>query len=274
MADQAPVNQSTTLSQKVSDGLSSIKDSIKKVQLPLKKGALSGGVVVMKLGLSKLAFQCPEKNYRVYSMLFIIAPAVLLLCLALMLSKPFWHLTVGSCFLPRRFRQSIWRRYRRSLYLCLFAPIFWLLFVYVQADYYVCYKLGAVEQRYNETSNPLEKSMILLEIESIETESHMITIVMVVVVALLATIGITLDRCCTKVDKTITDEEEYAFYLAEEQIKLFNAKLEPLAKQQAKQEVEELFEKYKDVSSDPAEKIRLISKEIEKKVPWMAVGTV
>ena len=116
--------------------------------------------------------------------------------------------------------------------------------------------------------------MILLEIESIEAESHMIAIVMVVVVALLATIGITLDRCCTKADKTITDEEEYVFYLAEEQIKLFNAKLEPLAKEQAKQEVEELFEKYKDVSSDPAEKIRLISKEIEKKFPWMAVGTI
>ena len=274
MADQAPANQSTTLSQKVSGGLSSIKDSIKKVQLPLKKGALSGSVVVMKLGLSKLAFQCPEQNYGVYSMLFIIGPAVLLLCLALMLSKPFWHLTLGSCFLPRSFRQSIWRRYRRSLYLCLFAPIVWLLFVYVQADYYVCYKLGAVEQRYNTLSNPLEKSMILLEIESIEAESHMIAIVMVVVVALLATIGITLDRCCTKADKTITDEEEYVFYLAEEQIKLFNAKLEPLAKEQAKQEVEELFEKYKDVSSDPAEKIRLISKEIEKKFPWMAVGTI
>ena len=274
MADQAPANQSTTLSQKVSNGLSSVKDSIKTVQLPLKKGALSGGVVVMKLGLSKLAFQCPEQNYGVYSMLFIIAPAVLLLCLALMLSKPFWHLTLGSCFLPRRFRQSIWRRYRKSLYLCLLAPIVWLLFVYVQADYYVCYKLGAVEQRYNRTSNPLEKSMVLLEIESIEAESHMIAIVMVVVVALLATIGITLDRCCTKADKTITDEEEYVFFLAEEQIKLFNAKLQPLAKEQAKQDVEELFEKYKDVSSDPAEKIRLISKEIEKKFPWMAVGTV
>lgn len=261
--EEAPVYLS--FSQRISDGLSFLTDSLKKIELPLQNVFISAAVFGLKEVLKKLAFKCPERNYELYSLLFIFVPAVVLFCLALMISRSFWKMVSGCCLLPRSRRRSIWKRSRKYVYLCSLPPVVWFLFVFVDADYYICFKQGSLEARLNKTE-PSQHSAILIDFQSTEAESQIIALLLLSVIILFATILITLDRCCTKAESAIDDDEEYNQYLAQEEIRLFNLKLEPLAKEQAKEQMEALFEKYKDVS-DPAEKIRLISKQLEKDFP-------
>ena len=265
MVEEAPVNPN--LSQTIAAGLSLLTDGLKKLEIPLKHAILSGTVLGLKRTINKLVFKCPPRNYKLYSLLFIFVPAVMLFCLALMISKSFWEIAARCCLLPRSRRRSIWKRSRKYVYLCCFSPVVWFLFVFIDAEYYVCSKLGSLEVRLNSTTNSLEKSAILNEFQSIEAESQIIALVLLAVTLLLATIFISLDRCYTKAASDINDDQEYVQYLAEEEIKLFNTKLEPLAKEQATQHVEALFKKYEDVI-DPLERVRLISKEIAKEYPW------
>lgn len=270
MAEEAPVYPN--LSQRVSAGISFLIDISKKLELPLKNVIISGAVLGLKQFMNKLVFKCPEENYQLYSTLFMFVPAVMLFCVALMVSKSFWEIAAGCCLLPKSRLRTAWRRSRKYVYLCSLPPVVWLLFVFVDADFYVCLKLGSLEARLNKT-DPLEKPAILTEFQSAEAESQIIALLLLSATVLFATVMISLDRCCTKGDSPISNDQEYVQFLAEEEIKLFNSKLEPLAKEQAKEQVEALFEKYKDVS-DPAEKIRLISKHIERDFPWQAGGKI
>ena len=254
------------LNQGISAGMSFLKDSLKKAELPLQHALISGTVFGFKQTLDKLLFKCPEENYKLYSSLFMFVPVAILFCLALMVSKSFWKIVSGCCFLPRNQRRSIWKRMRKYVYLCTLPPVVWLLFVFVDADFYICFKLGPKEPRLNKT-DPLEKPALLTDFQSAEAESQIIALLLLSVAVLFAMILLSLDRCCTKADSAIDSEEEYVQYLAEEEIKLFNSKLKPLAKEQANEQMEALFEKHKDVS-DPAERIRLISRQIEREFPW------
>ncbi|RMX41948.1 hypothetical protein pdam_00020943 [Pocillopora damicornis] len=183
--------------QLITGGISSLKEIIQKVELPLQQAFISGLVLGLKEFLNKLVFKCPERHHKLYSMLFIFAPVV---------------------------------------------------------------------TRLNKTT-PDEHPEILSEFEAANTESQVIGFIMLSITMLFATISISVDRCCSKSDTAIKDQQEYEHYLAEEEIRLFNQKVEPLAKEQAKVHVEALFEKYRE-TSDNKEMIRQISKHIEEEFPW------
>ena len=253
MAEAAPAYPS--LSQQVSSGISSLKDSIKKVALPLQKAALTAVVLALKEFLNKLVLKCPE-----------VVSAVQLFCFALMISRSFWKMIAGCCRLTRSRWRVIWQRSRKFVYLCSLPPVAWLLFALFDTKYYVCAKLGSLEVCLNDTA-PLGQPALLAEYQSASTESQIIAFLLLSVTALNATMVISIDRCCTRAETGISNDEDYVHHLAEEQIKLFNMKLEPLAKEQAKAQVDALFDKYKDID-DAAEKARVVAKDIENEFPW------
>ena len=84
---------------------------------------------------------------------------------------------------------------------------------------------------------------------------------------LIGTIAISLDRCCTKSDSSIENDEDYVYNLAEEQIKLFNSRIEQLAKEEAQMQVQTVFDEFESVT-DNSEKIRLVSEIIAEGFPW------
>lgn len=252
-------------SQRISAGLSLLTDTAKKLELPIKNVLVSGGVLGLKQALNKLVFTCPGENYKLYSALFMFVPAVVFFCLALMISKSFWKIVSGCCLLPRTRRRSIWKSSRKYVYLCILPSIVWFLFVFVDTDYYVCFKLGSLEAGINNT-DLFGKEAFLIDFQSAKAESHIIALLLLAGIIVVASIVISADRCCTKAESAIDDDEEFVHFLGKEEIKLFNSKLEPLAKELAKEQVEALFKKYEDVS-DPVEKVRLISRQIEKEFP-------
>ncbi|XP_022782139.1 protein FAM26F-like [Stylophora pistillata] len=260
------VQVNPSLSQLMTGGISSLKEILKKVELPLQNAFLSGLVLGLKEFLNKLVFKCPERYHRLYSMLFIFVPVVAFFCFALIISTSFWKMVAGCCRLPTHLRRVIWQRSRRFVYLSTLPPIVWLLFALFDTKYYVCAKLGSLEARLNKTTSD-EYPEILTEFEAANTESQVIGFILLSVTILFATILISLDRCFSRSNTGIKNEQEYEHYLAEEEIRLFNQKVKPLAKEQAKVQVEALFEKYKE-TGDNEEIIRQISKHIAVDFPW------
>ena len=251
---------------KLNEGISALKDKLKNLELPLMNVVIPVLVFGFKQGANKLIFHCPQMNHKIYSLLFIIAPSLVFFCFALMLSKSFWKVMSGCCRLPKEQRQTIWKRSRKYVYLCTLPPVAWLLFVFLDTEYYVCYRLGPTEVRFNQTY-PLEKPIIYAaDLPSTKAESQIIAFLLLIAVTILATVAISIERCCTKVGSDIDNKEEYMQYLEDEEKHLFNSKLKTLAKEHAKEELEAHFEKYKDVS-DPEERILFISQELEKRFP-------
>ena len=260
--------QLTNLAQLASSGIFGFKEGLKKVALPLQNAGLSVVVLGFKEVVNKIVFNCPQRHYQLYSLMFMFAPAVLLLCLALMVSRNFWKMAAGCCRLRRPQRRVVWQQSRKYVILSIVPPTAWILFALFDAEYYICAKLGSEKIRLNSTA-PFQQSALLAEYESAKIESRMIGIFLLTGIVLVGTVLISIERCCTRPDTRISNDEEYTYFLAEEQIKLFNSKLEPLAKEQAKVEVEALFERFKDVD-DIAKKVRLISEELENEIPWAA----
>ena len=256
------------LAQLASSSIFGFKEVLKKVALPLQNAGLSGLVLGFKEVVNKVAFNCPQHYYQLYSLMFMFAPAVLLLCLALMVSRNFWKMAAGCCRLRRPQRRVVWQQSRKYVILSIVPPTAWILFALFDAEYYICAKLGSKHIRLNNTA-PFQQPALLAEYESAKIESRMTGIFLLTGIVLVGTVLITVERCCTRPDTGISNDEEYTYYLVLEQIKLFNSKLEPLAKEQAKVEVEALFERFKDVD-DIAEKVRLISEELEDEIPWAA----
>ena len=263
MTERDPVSL-PKLTQLASSGLVSLKEGLSKAALPLQNAGLSGVVWGLKKMVQQLVFNCPERHYQLYSLLFMFAPAVLLLCVALMVSRNFWKIAAGCCRLRRHKRRVVWQQSRKYVILSIVPPTAWILFALFDTEYYTCAKLGSKKIRLNKTAPAL-----LAEYEIARIESRIIGIFLLTGIVLVGTVLISIERFCTRPDSAISNDEEYTHYLAEEEIKLFNSKLRPLAKEQAKVQVEALFERFKDMD-DIAEKVRLISEEIEDEIPWAA----
>ena len=267
MTEEDPT-QLTKLAQLASSGIVGFKEVLKKVALPLQKAGLFGVVLGLKKVVNKVVFNCPRRHYQLYSLMFMFVPAVLLFCLALMVSRNFWKMVAGCCRLRRPQQRVVWQQSRKYVFLSIVPPTAWILLALFETEYYICAKLGSKHIRLNNTA-PFQQPALLAEYETAKIESRMIGIFLLTGVVLVGTVLISIERCRIRPDTGISNDEEYTHYLAEEQIKLFNSKLKPLAKEQAKVEVEALFERFKDVD-DIAEKVRLISKELEDEIPWAA----
>ena len=155
----------------------------------------------------------------------------------------------GCCCLPSNRRRIVWKRSRKFVFLGSLSPVMWLLFVFIDTKYYVCSKLGPLDARLSQgkipspfkATDPPEMSVLLTEYHSAQAESQIIPFLLLSVVILVSTIFISLDRCCTKADSSILNEQDYVHYLVDEQIKLFNSKTELLAKEEAKEQVKAIF---------------------------------
>ena len=261
--------QPPKLTQLASSGILGLKEILQKVALPLQKAGLTGVVLGLKQLVNKIVFNCPQHYYQLYSLIFMFTPAVLLLCLALIVSRSFWKMAAGCCHLRRPQRRVVWQQSRKYVILSIVPPTAWILFALFDTEYYTCAKLGSKKIRLNNTA-PFQQPALLAEYETAKIESRMIAIFLLTGIVLVGTVLISIERCCIRPATGISNDEEYTHYLAEEEIKLFNSKLAPLAKEQAKLEVEALFERFKDVD-DIAEKVRLISEELEDEIPWAAI---
>ena len=85
------------LTELASSAIVGFKERLQKIALPPQNAGLSGLVLGFKEVVNKVVFNCPQHYYQLYSLMFMFAPAVLLLCLALLISRDFWKMAAGCC---------------------------------------------------------------------------------------------------------------------------------------------------------------------------------
>ena len=196
--------------------------------------------------LNDIVFSCPEENFKVYSILFILGPSILLFCLALLVSTPFWQAVTGCCLLRCRGKKSLFLKAKNSLFVSCLPPVIWLVYAFVEEDYYVCAKLGPLDTALAKANSTALRDAVSKEFSQAKTVSQIIAWGLILGLVIVSTIFVTVYRLCLPVDPKLQGNYAYQEYEAEKAVTLFNDKIKPLAEADAKRLIEGLFEKHKD----------------------------
>ena len=237
----------------------------KSNEVPLKSIVAALLLYGVKEFLSIIVFSCPDSNYEVYGYLFIFGPSVLLFCLSLLASTAFWQAVTGCCLLRCRGKRRLWLKARNSLYVAFMPPVIWLIYAFVEENYYVCAKLGPQASALAKANTTAKKEAVNTEFSQMKTESQLIAWGLLLGLVILSTIFVTIYRLCLPVDPKMQGKYAFHDYEADKAVALFNEKVKPLAEQQAQQLIDNLFSKYKDKNGE--EQVKVIEDQLKKMFP-------
>lgn len=215
--------------------------------------------------LSDIVFSCPEENFKVYGILFILGPSILLFCLALLASTPFWQAVTGCCLLRCRRKKLLFLKAKNSLFVSCLPPVIWLVYAFVEEDYYVCAKLGPLDTALAKATTTALKDAVNKEFFQAKTASQFLAWGLILGLVIVSTVFVTVYRLCLPVDPKLQGKYAFQEYEAEKAVTLFNDKIKPLAEADAEQLIESLFEKHKDKKGE--EQIKAIEEQLKNLFP-------
>lgn len=230
------------------------KDIIASSEIPVKTSIITLTLYGFKAFLQEVVFNCPRNYHILYGCLFICGPAVILFCLSMLISESFWTLVTGCCRLQSRKRRLVWWKSSKSIYLSLLPPCIWLIFAFMEGDFYVCLSLGPFKVAKEKVTDSKALEALQDQYASAKSFSVIISWAMLISLTVFVTIVVTLSRLLAQVDPKLQGEIEFDEIEAQEAVKLWNAKLQTLAKAQALEVIQEVEEMAQD--SDLAEQIR------------------
>ncbi|KAJ7373468.1 cation channel [Desmophyllum pertusum] len=252
--------------------LTGIVDAFKAVaqsnEVPLKTIVASLLLLGVKEFLNDIIFSCPEENFAIYGSLFICGPSIFLFCLSLLASSAFWQAVTGCCLLRCRGKKLLLLKAKNTVFVACLAPVIWLIYAFVEEDYYVCAKLGPLDAalaKANATGLKDAVNTVNKEFSQTKNESQLIAWGLVLGLVIVSTFFVTVYRLCLPIDPKLQGEYAFQEYEADKAVALFNEKVKPLAEQDAKQLIDSLFEKYKD--KNHVEQIRVIEDQLKKMFP-------
>ncbi|KAJ7373435.1 cation channel [Desmophyllum pertusum] len=249
--------------------LTGIVDAFKAVaqsnEVPLKTIVAALLLLGVKEFLNDIIFSCPEENFAIYGSLFIGGPSIFLFCLSLLASSAFWQAVTGCCLLRCRGKKLLLLKAKNTVFVACLAPVIWLIYAFVEEDYYVCAKLGPLDAALAKANTAALKDAVNKEFSQTKTESQFIAWGMVLGLVVFSTIFVTIYRLCLPIDPKLQGEYAFQEYEADKAVALFNEKVKPLAEQDAKQLIDSLFEKYK--YKNHVEQIRVIEDQLKKMFP-------
>ena len=241
---------------------------IQSAEIPIKTSIITLTLYGFKAFLQQLVFDCPRHYHVLYGCLFICGPAVILFCLSMLISESFWTLVTGCCRLQSRKRKLVWWKSSKSVYLSLLPPCIWLVFAFMEGDFYVCLTLGPIEAALGNIDDSSAKETIKEQFAQAKSVSVIISWVMLISLTVIVTVCVTLSRILAQVDPKLQGEIEFDEIEAQEAVKLWNGRLEALAKNQAFEVIEEVSETFKDEKdSDVSEQIRRGAAYLKKLYP-------
>lgn len=215
--------------------------------------------------LSDIIFSCPEENFAIYGSLFIVGPAISLFCLSLLVSSAFWQVVTGCCLLKCREKRLLLLKSKNSVFVALMPPVIWLMYAFVEEGYYVCAKLGPLDAALAKANTSAEKDAVHKEFSKTKTMSQLIAWGLILGLVIISTIFVTAYRLCMPIEPKLHGEYAFHEYEADQAVSLFNEKIKPLAEQDAKKLIDNLFEQYKDKTHE--EQVKLIEATLKKMFP-------
>jgi len=234
-------------------------------EVPLKTIVLALLLYGVKEFLNDIIFTCPEEHFAIYGSLFIFGPSILLFCLSLLVSSAFWQVVTGCYLLKRREKKLLLLQTKNSLFVASLPPLIWLVYAFVEEDYYVCAKLGPLDTALAKANTTALKDAVNKEFSHTKVVSELIAWGLILGLVVVSTIFVTVYRLCMPIDPKLQGEYAFHEYEADKAVSHFNETIKPLAEQDALQLVDSLFEKYKDKSH--VEQVRTIENQLKKMFP-------
>lgn len=245
--------------------VSTFKSTIQSNEVPLKAIVAALLLYGVKEFLNDIVFSCPDKNFEIYGSLFIFGPSVFLFCLSLLASTPFWQVVTGCCLLRYREQKILWSKTKNGVFVAFMPPVIWIIYAFVERDYYVCAKLGPLNAALARANSSAERNAINQEFSQARTLSELIAWGLLLGLAIFATLFVTIYRVFKPIDPKLLGKRAYHEYEADKAVMLFNEKIKPLAEQDAERRVDDLFEKHKEKTHE--DQIIHIEEELKKIFP-------
>ena len=237
----------------------------KSNEVPLKTIVLALLLYGVKEFLNDIIFTCPEKHFAIYGSLFIFGPSILLFCLSLLVSSAFWQVVTGCHLLRCREKKLLLLKSKNSVFVACLPPVIWLVYAFVEEDYYVCAKLGPLDAALAKANTIALKDAVNREFSQTKVVSELIAWGLILGLVVVSTIFVTVYRICMPIDPKLQGEYAFHEYEADKAVSHFNEKIKPLAEQDALLLVDSLFEKYKDKSH--VEQVKSIENKLKGMFP-------
>lgn len=228
---------------------------LKKSRRHLVYGSIAALTVGLEGFFGSIVFNCPCKGHYAYGLAFLWAPALCLFLAGILLDRNLWR----RC--PRRDqerkRKAFARRYFKGLIWTLdvlvrasIAPVAWLVFSFLQQQYYTCAyfgpPLGSEVIMWNKTHKchfDAGSRTKLLE-ESFKTRSQVAGWSLMLIAMSVFFTSVCIRRCIQKGRHLQIPSLEYYHHVeAKAALEHFHAKAKELAKREAKKEIHFLFVK-------------------------------
>ncbi|KAM7427789.1 cation channel [Porites harrisoni] len=245
--------------------VNTFKSTIQSNEVPLKTIVAALLLYGVKEFLNDIVFSCPDENFEIYGSLFIFGPSVFLFCLSLLASTPFWQVATGCCLLRCREQKILWSKTKNGVFVAFMPPVIWVIYAFVEEDYYVCAKLGPLNAALARANSSAERNAINQEFSQARTLSELIAWGLLLGLAIFSTLFVTIYRVFMAIDPKLLGKRAYHEYEADKAVMLFNEKIKPLAEQDAEQLVDHLFEKHKEKTHE--DQIIHIEEELKKIFP-------
>ena len=237
----------------------------KSNEVPLKTIVFALLLYGVKEFLSDIIFTCPEEHFAIYGSLFIFGPSILLFCLSLLVSSAFWEVMTGCYLLRCREKKLLLLKSKNSVFVACLPPVIWLVYAFVEEDYYVCAKLGPLDTALAKANTIALKDAVKKQFSHTKVVSELIAWGLILGLVVTSTIFVTVYRLCMPIDPQLLGEYAFHEYEADKAVSHFNERIKPLAEQDALQMVDSLFEKYKDKTH--VEQVKTIENQLKKMFP-------
>lgn len=241
--------------------VSAFKAVAQSNEVPLKTVVAALLLYGVKEFLNDIVFSCPEEHFTIYGSLFIFGPSVFLFCLSLLASSSFWQVVTGCCLLKWREKKLLLLKTKNSVFVAFMPPLIWLMYAFVEEDYYICAKFGPLSAALAKANSSAEKDAINKMFANAKTLSQLIAWGLLLGLVILSTIFVTVYRLCMPIDPKLLGRYAFQEYQADKAVSLFNERIQPLAEQDAKELIDGLFDKYKGKKHN--DQINLIEDELK-----------
>lgn len=251
---------------------------LRKSRRPLVYGSIAALTVGVEGFFESIVFNCPCEGHFTYGLAFLWAPALFLFLAGILFDRNLWRLR------PRRDQEkkkkTFARRYFKALIRTLdvlvrasIAPVAWLVFSFLQQQYYTCAYFGPpLESREDILWNKTHKCHFevgsrteLLEVEeSFKTRSQIAGWSLMLIATSILFTSVCIRRCIEKGKHLQIPSLEYYHHVeAKAALEHFHARAKELAKKEAKREIHFLFVKAEN--KDFISCIQDVGQEIENK---------
>ena len=226
---------------------------LRKSRRPLVYGSVAALTVGLEGFFESIVFNCPCEGYFTYGLAFLWAPALFLFLAGILLDRNVWRrraridqVKKKKTFARRYFKALIWTL--DVLVRASIAPVAWLVFSFLQQQYYTCAYFGpslgsevVIRNKTHKCHFEVGSRTKLLE-ESFKTRSQIAGWSLLLIAMSVFFASVCIRRCIQKGRYLrIPSLEYYNHVEAKAALEHFHAKAKELAKKKAKKEIHFLF---------------------------------